>query len=198
MRPTFSVIVATTGRPTLPRALQSLADQPLVPGDPVLLTAGDEVIVVGAGAAIRGVAARFGYRFLEAGPFGDWGQQERQTAMRHARGTHLAFLDDDDVFCPGAFAAMRAAVGAHPRRPVMFKMVAPWGTTIWKDPVVRCGNHGGPQFVCPNDPARLGVWGRRYEGDFDFIVSTLAKYPPDALVWDATVTYVCRPAEAVA
>ena len=157
MTPRFSVIVATSGRPTLARALQSLADQPLAPPDAVLLTAGDEVLVVGAGAAIHDVADTFGYRFLEAGPFGDWGQRERQAAMAHATGTHLVFLDDDDVFLPGAFAAMRRACAAHPGRPLMFKMITIGGSTIWTDPAVRCGNHGGPQFVTPNDPAKLGT-----------------------------------------
>jgi hypothetical protein len=188
----FSVIVATVGRVSLTRALQSLADQPLA--------AGDEVLVVGQ--EIPGIvdeAARFGCRFLACPPGANWGSLERRRGMTHATGTHLVFLDDDDVFLPGAFAAMREACAAHPGRPLMFRMIAPWGETLWREPVVREGNHGTPQFVTPNDPARLGHWGTRYAGDFDFCVSTLAHYPPDALVWDPTVTYACRPsAEAVA
>jgi Glycosyl transferase family 2 len=190
--PRFSVIVATVGRPSLLRALQSLADQPLA--------AGDEVLVVGqAIPRIVDEAARCGFRVLACPPGGNWGSNERRLGIAAATGTHLVFLDDDDVFLPGAFAAMRAACEAHPGRPVMFRMIAPWGETIWREPVVREGNHGTPQFVAPNDPARLGRWGTRYAGDFDFCVSTLAHYPPDALVWDPTVTYACRPTvEAVA
>lgn len=191
MMPRFSVIVATSGRPTLSRALQSLADQPLQDGD--------EVIVTGAGADIQQTAEAFGYRYLGAGPFGCWGQRERHEAMAYATGTHLVFLDDDDIYAPGAFAAMRAVCADHPDCPVMFRMIAPWGETLWRRPIVYEGNLGGPQFVTPNDPARLGAWGLRYEGDFDFIVSTLARYPQGALVWDQTVTYICRPpTEAVA
>lgn len=182
----FSVIVATQGRPSLARALQSLADQPLA--------ADDEVLVVGqAIPAIVDVAAAFGSRFVACPPGGDWGHTERQVAMPLAQGTHLVALDDDDVYQPGAFRAMRAACAAHPGRPLMFRMIAPWGATLWRDRQVREGNHGTPQFVPPNDPARLGTYGTRYAGDFDFVVSTLAHYPPDALVWDPTVTYVCRP-----
>ncbi len=116
--------------------------------------------------------------------------------MRSARGSHLVFLDDDDVYLPGAFAAMRNACAAHPGRPIMFRMRTTNGGTLWVDQVVQHGNHGTPQFVVPNDPDRLGIWGQRYSGDYDFCTSTLAKYPPDALVWDATVTYCCRPPAA--
>jgi glycosyltransferase involved in cell wall biosynthesis len=191
MTPRFSVIVATIGRPSLTRALQSLADQPLA--------ADDQVLVVGHGDAISDAAVRRGYTFLPCPPGGNWGAVERRRGMLHATGTHLVFLDDDDIFLPGAFAAMRTGCAAHPGRPLMFRMIAPWGDVIWREPTVRCGNHGGPQFVTPNDPARLGQWSSRYVCDYDFCVSTLAHYPPDALVWDSTVTYLCRPkGEAVA
>jgi len=46
--------------------------------------------------------------------------------------------------------------------------------------------------VTPNDPARLGAWTDRYVGDFDFLTSTLAKYPKGALVWDETILCACR------
>lgn len=190
--PRFSVIVATIGRPTLIRALQSLADQPLA--------VDDEVLVVGAGETVRDAAARFRYTFLPCVPGKDWGAVERRLGIKNALGTHLVFLDDDDIFLPGAFATMRATCEAYPGRPVMFRMIAPWGETLWREPRVKVCNHGGPQFVTPNDPARLGTWSSRYVCDFDFCVSTLAHYPPDALVWDSTVTYLCRPptSEAVA
>jgi hypothetical protein len=185
MAPRLSVIVATLGRETLRRALQSAADQPLLPGD--------EVLVVGAGEQVERISRDFGFRHLSCPAMGDFGYSERQYAMPFATGTHLLFLDDDDCFTPGAFDAIRSMIEANPGRPLMFRMVAPWGQTLWVDPVVRVANHGGPQFVVPNDPARLGRWGTRYEGDFDFCTSTLALYPDGSLVWDETVIYVCRP-----
>jgi spore maturation protein CgeB len=184
MTPRFSVIVPTTGRATLVRALQSVADQ-LEPGDEVIVVGGDDA---GAEAAIR-----FGFTFIPCGPGGNFGCTERTMGIARATGTHLVFLDDDDAFLPGAFAKMREACAAHPGRPVMFRMIAPGGRVLWHEPVVRLGNHGTPQFVTPNDRARLGQWGTRYEGDFDFCVSTLAHYPEGALVWDSTVVYTCRP-----
>ncbi len=179
-----SVIVATIGRASLTPALQSLADQPLGPAD--------EVIVVGADTpAIRDQVTPFGYQFLGHPPGGNWGYTERVYGIARATGTHLAFLDDDDVFLPGALAAMHAVIEANPDAPILFRMVAPWGEILWRRPLVREGNVGGGQFVFPNTPARMGTFSARYEGDYDFIVSTLARYPDGALVWDETVTYGC-------
>jgi hypothetical protein len=125
-------------------------------------------------------------------PGHNWGSDERRYAMSLARGTHLVFCDDDDALLPGAVQAIRAGAEAHPNRPLMFRMIEPGGQVLWRDPVVRCGNHGTPQFVTPNEHARLGTWGTRYEGDFDFVKSTLERYPPDALVWDSTIICGCR------
>lgn len=183
----FSIIVATTGRPTLVRALQSLADQPLADGD--------EVLVVGAGAD---AARRFGYRHVPCASGGDWGGTERRKGIALATGTHLAFLDDDDVYLPGAFARMRAAVIAAPSRPVMFRMINVDGSTLWRERRVAYGNHGTPQFVTPNVAGKVGLWGTDYAGDTAFVVDTLRRYEPDALVWDETVTYQCRPAVGAA
>ncbi len=56
----------------------------------------------------------------------------------------------------------------------------PWGT-LWKNQVPSLGNVGTPMMVAPNVKSKLGLWGNRYEGDFDFLESTLAYYPEGAL-----------------
>lgn len=184
MTPRFSVIVVTSGRPTLDRTLSSIAAQ--------ALSVDDEVLVVGKGPEIQALAEKYGYRYVEDGPFGCWGQRERQAAMAKATGTHLLFMDDDDYYLDGAFAAIRSTVSAWPGHPVMFRMYGPSHVgLIWRSLVVACGNVSGTQFVVPNDD-RLGTWSQRYEGDFDFITSTLRNYPPDALVWDDSIIVGCR------
>ena len=186
MTPRLSIIVVTAGRKTLTRTLLSIQAQPLLPQD--------EVLVVGADPWIAEQADEFGFRYIEDGPFGCYGQRERTNAMAHAHGTHLLFMDDDDYYLPGAFEAVRAAIRQHPDVPVMFKMIAPEGYVLWTEPAVWCGNHAGTQFVVPNDPARLGTWGLRREGDFDFIEDTLTRYPPQALVWHSALIAGCRDA----
>jgi glycosyltransferase involved in cell wall biosynthesis len=184
MKVNFSVIVATTGRPTLERALRSLE-----------LSKGDEVLVVGEDKPeIRGIAEKLSYRFIECPAGNDFGASERRVGIPEAKGTHLVFLDDDDIFLPGAFAAMRKACTD---RPVMFQMIWNDGRTLWETKEIKCGNFGTPCFVTPNIPEKLGEWGLRYEGDYDFVVSTLALYPPDSLIWEPTVIYQCRPTPKV-
>jgi hypothetical protein len=36
---------------------------------------------------------------------------------------------------------------------------------------------GGHCLVTPNIKGKLGAWGERYGGDFDWLVSTLAHWP---------------------
>lgn len=179
----LSVIIVTSGRSTLLRTLQSVSRQ---------LHADDEVLVVGRGASIRDQAEAFGFRYVEDGPFGNWGQRERQSAMAHATKSHLLFNDDDDYYMPGAFDAVRAAIDVHPDSPLMFKMITPEGRLIWSDPIVTCGNVSGQQFVVPNDPQRLGTWGLTHEGDLAFIESTLSLYPANALMWHSETIVGCR------
>lgn len=166
----LSVIVPTTGRPALARALESITSQ-LLPGD--------EVIV-------------------RADRSGDWGATPRTEGMRQATGDYLLWMDDDDIYTPGALAAIRAALKENPGRPHLFRMRRAGGINdaLPRVRAVRVGEVSTQMFCAPNDPAKLGAWGKRYEGDFDFISSTLAHYPPDAMVWRQEVIAVWRPGAA--
>ena len=121
-------------------------------------------------------------RYHEHGPTKTWGHSQRNFAMPLAKGDYLMTIDDDDRFSSKGLATIRKAVAEEPGRPLLFRLIHDKGI-IWEDRAVRCGNVGTQMIVTPNTPGRLGVWGNRYEGDFDFIVSTLAAYPKDALVW---------------
>jgi hypothetical protein len=180
---TVSVLVATSGRPTLEAALESITCQ---------TRPGDQVLVIGATLDISTRAAKYGCDFMQAPPGKDWGASERQFAAPYATGEYLTFLDDDDVWLPGARDAMESAMLAHPGQPTIFKMRISWtGGDLWQVPELRMGNVGTPMFFLPNQKDKLGMWGRRYGGDFDFIAS--CRWPRESYVFDPHVVALIRP-----
>lgn len=124
---------------------------------------------------------------------GDRGYQARTEAIRRATGTHLAFLDDDDVYLPGALETMAAHACD---RPVIFRMDDPLHGILWRDPDLRYANVGTPMILVPNDPARLGQWAPHENGrggDFTFITGCVEKMGPP--VWREEIIARVRPHE---
>ncbi len=168
MAVTVTCIVPTVGRETLQAALDSCADA-------------DEVLVVVDRAKAgdwqpERLAANV--RVLEVPQCDRGGHSSRNHAMPYATSTHLCFLDDDDVYLPGAIDLMRVHATD---RPVIFRMEHPEHGIIWRDPSLWFGNVSTQMFLVPNDPARLGVWEHHQPelpqpgGDYSFITSTVAK-----------------------
>ena len=182
----LSIIIPTIGRQELRRILEELAPQ---------LSPQDEVLVIGDGPQpkAREIAGRFDSRvkYWEHGPDHCWGYPQRNWAMPRASGSHLMFFDDDDRCAPTALQHIRDAARANPGRPLMFREVHEEGL-IWVRKRVELSNVSTQLFVVPNDPTKLGAWGQRYVGDYDFVVSTLALYPggDEALVWREEVIAV--------
>jgi hypothetical protein len=192
MTPRLSVIIATSGRPTLVRMLDSIARQ----ADPLQ----DEVLVVGELGPVSGAIGDAWRRWppglvrcIPCPHGGDWGHTERNQiqAAHVAQGTHLVNGDDDDAFLPSAFAAIRSAIAEHPDQPLMFRMINEHGRILWSEQTICEGNHGTPQFVVPNVPGKLGRWAARYGGDFNFVQTTLEHYP-QGVAWIPIVIYGCR------
>lgn len=189
-RPLLSVIIATQGTDTLPRALASI--------DPTLA----EVIVVADThtlplySDVRATAAQYGAQYAEydAG-FHDWGHPQAGVGMTLAHGRWLAFLGDDDEYVPGGLAAVASAISQldHPV-PLMFRAVMhESGTrvigdaplTLWRRHRLIIGQVTGQNIVCPNVPGMLGEWGT----DFEFIERTLALN--GAVEWREEVIATC-------
>lgn len=179
----LSIMVPTIGRPCLPKLLHELKAQ---------LAPDDEVLVIGDGPVKMGAAVEpFGaqFRYLEHGPDHAWGHPQRNYAMPLAKGTHLMSLDDDDALCAGGLDMIRKAIAEHPSAPLMFRMHHE-AILLWRDPVFMEGNVSTQMFVTPNVQGKLGKWGRRYPGDFDFMASTIALYPSGSLVWRPEITAI--------
>lgn len=180
----LSIIVPTCGRLTLARTLESIfLARP---------AQADEVLVVGDGRqpAAQAIAMRWKSRlrltYRETPATRCAGHAQRNVGISFASGSHLLSIDDDDAYRPMALQLVRAAALANPGRFLIFRMQShtprhPWGL-LWSYKGASLGNVGTPMMVAPNMPGKLGRWGDRYAGDFDFLESTLAHYP-EGPVW---------------
>lgn len=150
----------------------------------------DEVLIVGDthdGPLFHVIeqvrAADFTYIEHDAGHH-CWGHCQVNYGIGYATGDYLIFIDDDDCFPAGALDSVRRAIAAQSSpRPLMFRF---WserhGRTLPPDHYVQESAIGGHAMVVPNIPDKLGRWGERYAGDYDWIVSTLAHWP-DGPAW---------------
>jgi len=173
----LSIIIPTVGRDSLQATLESVVSQTHRVGPDA-----DEVLVIGGPGAAVAPYADAGCRHLPCPPGGDWGCVERTKGIAAATGTHLAFIDDDDVWVPGARLALAHAMADWPDRLALFRMrYRKDGAILWDKPVLRVGNVSTQMILVPNDPARLGRWTTRREGDFDFISS--CQWPEQAIAW---------------
>jgi glycosyltransferase involved in cell wall biosynthesis len=162
---TFTILLPTAGRGTILSTLESIVHQ---------LEAGDEVMILRDDSH-------------------DAGDTPRNRAMPRAAGTHLLFMDDDDVYVPGALAKMRRFADENPGRIGIFRMRYVVGTERWIDPELRYRNVSTQLFLVPNVAGKLGRWehdGRR-AGDFVFIEET-AQLQGEPIFVDE-VTVLARP-----
>lgn len=174
-----SFIIATIGRPSLVRTLQSIETKP-----------GDEILVV-ADEALNleslFLAKNQQIRFIHCPPGHDWGHAERTFAMPLAKGDFLSFMDDDDYYSPGHRDAMEQAMRDHPNAPTIFSMRLHHmgGLVLWQDKEIRCGQVGTPMYFLPNDQSKLGTWPPHYGGDCTFMQS--CKWEPETINWSKVV-----------
>ncbi|HEY2252846.1 MAG TPA: glycosyltransferase [Planctomycetaceae bacterium] len=183
--PRLSVIVTTTGRDSLPATLASIRAQRLLDGDEVLLVhdaeAGIKSIIAWDQAQLPGQML-----VLAGGPHGDWGAAARTAGQVRARGSHLLWQDDDDIYLPGAFDVIRREIAGSPDDILLFRLAYPGGKLLWRFPVIQCRNVSTQMYVVPR-AAQLGKWGSHYQGDFEFIQTTVAANP------DRRVRFVDKP-----
>jgi glycosyltransferase involved in cell wall biosynthesis len=170
----LSIIIPTIGRPTLRDTVESIGP----------LEAGDEILICSDGwhrVAYDCLPLNPACRLLiQEGPSGDWGGSARNLGLWHAQGTCIAYMDDDDVFLPGAIDAIRGdeKSGEVPYRPfpTLFRVRRPTvGDVLWTDPVLRWKNVTTQMLVHPNIE-RLPRWGALYGADFEFIKAIAERF----------------------
>lgn len=167
----FTVVTPTIGRLSLEKTARSIFRQRIL--------LGDEWIIVEDGREQKAFNvmqqfypnAPLPIRYFTTDPTHNCGNEQRNLAMSEARGTHLLFMDDDDIFTEGAWEAIRKECEATPAVPLLFRMSSadnPPGL-IWNSPAIGSGNVGTPNLVLPNHSYR-SKWG--FGGnvsDYEFI-----------------------------
>jgi glycosyltransferase involved in cell wall biosynthesis len=162
----ISILIASSGRSSLGATLESARNQ-LRPGDELIVDVNDDA---------------------------PWGHAARNRMMPRARGAWLMFIDDDDIYMPGALDRVRGYLSTDLAVHV-FRMVYPNGHLLWDTATMEIGHISTQMFVVPNRPDLLGTWGDRYEGDFDFITETVSMTPDIAWHHEVIVGYGHLPGE---
>lgn len=166
MKLTF--VVPTIGRSSLIRTLSSIKTQ-MQPGDLLAVIADgycDQTEKLLADAKIKP-----DYLLQNPRRHGDWGHTPRNSMFKIVEGDYILTVDDDDAYLPGAIEAVRARLALSEPTPHMFKMYWRGRQTLWEHPNVAMQNVSTQMIVTPNVKEKLGTWGSRYQGDFDYCVS---------------------------
>lgn len=186
--PRLSFVIPTVGRASLYETLSTIHNNGLLPCD--------EVIVVGDGPRreaewisliYREKGLNIRYRELPK-QTGIYGGPARNLGISLASGTHLLFMDDDDVYCAGAIPKIRDRIMEQPDKILMFRIVGTakrhgWDK-MWADPVLRVGNVSTQMFVVPRKLELIAEWPSMRCGDCRFIEETVAKFGGlDAVAW---------------
>lgn len=125
----ISFIIPTIGRDSLGRTLQSIESW------------GDEILVE-----------------VDSPPSKRWGNDQRNKAMKRAKGDYLAFMDDDDWYVKGHREMMEQAIKENQGKPILFKVEYPNGDTLWKEKNIEPGNVTTQMILVPNEPEKLYHW----------------------------------------
>lgn len=175
----FNVVIATSGRPTLQRMIDSIAPQ--LEGqdyltiiwdcDPVKLDIKSKCQVI---------------EIHNPEPLGYWGHGSRTNWQNSYKGDYILNGDDDDIYAPDAMNKIRKKCTEH--KLYFFKYLT-GVTTVPVEPKVVIGNVGTPCGVYPNI-GNFPKWEYEYSGDGQFYIA-LSKILEYEFVNE--VIYVVRP-----
>lgn len=171
--PTFHIIIATAGRPSLSGLLDSMKGQ---------LRKGDAITIVFDGPTAKGKSG-FNDKWLngidavvnvfEENPaLGMWGHNIRTKyqAMLTPRTTYIMHADDDDKYTAGAFDALRLKC-VDPSTLYIAKMNSishPEVLIPRQNEKIIESDIGTPCGIIPFDKASGSIWEHSYGGDFQY------------------------------
>ena len=196
--PSFAVVVPTIGREMLEGTLDSILAQELQQGDQVFVVRdsfGDLDDALGVRARVEAYAEKSNgiiqYREHDAG-FHFYGVPQHNAVWREATADYLMSMGDDDIFCAGAWARLREAIGEEWQRAVLFQWLSPWRQILWRKremtrSLVSGSCMAAPRYACCDIPE-----GRYVEVDFDWMQQIIANTGQEPL-WVEDVVAIARP-----
>ena len=164
----LAFVVPTIGRPSLIRTLNSIKSQ-MQPQDILAVVA--DGFVNETQKLLESAQIKPDRMWTFPRRHGDWGHTPRNKAFAEIDGDFILTLDDDDAYLEGAIDAIRTRLAESEPTPHMFKMYWRGRQTLWEHPNVAERNVSTQMIVTPNVKSKLGTWGSRYQGDFDYCVS---------------------------
>lgn len=181
----LSIIVPTCGRPSLYRTLYSILVNGIEPEDEIVIV--EDGPQPEAARIVSSFSERLPVKLLGTKFSSGLGGPQRNHGMANAIGTHLLFMDDDDVYTNGGISKVRNACAEFPEHIVIFRMRAltkrlPFDY-IWQNPDLVMGNVSSQMFTVPNNKDRLAEWSSKLCNDFDFLMETTSKYPAESIIW---------------
>lgn len=185
-RPTLGIVIATPGRNSIFRTINSIQYQGLEPGD--------DVLIVGDGfhQPTQDLVRLLGppFRYVATTKTRDWGHSQVNYGLKHVKGDWLLLQDDDDVFAPRAFDEARQIISKlESPRPVMGRVMTPYLGILWREP--NTDPVDGHCLLVPNDKRKLGYVGLDYAGDQKWIITNLKNYPTAS--WADRIWSLTRP-----
>lgn len=210
MRPAFTVLVGSAGRPTLPQLIESFLNQEREPADSLVITFDaferspydlSRIYKMCYEASHHDpsvILHRYdsGYHF--------YGVEQINEALRtivpRLVSTHILTTGDDDVYTKDAFKTLRPICENHPLVPILFKFISPWRSVLWDWPRLKMSHISGCCIAAPTyhvGPMKTQtVWPgttRAYvEHDYEWIEEIIAKsgVPP---FWLNQILAIARP-----
>ena len=187
---TFNVLIATIGRPSLQRMLDSLKPQ-LVESDclTIVFDGKSEIPAFNLSGFVCKIV-----QHLEPVALGSWGHAIRNKYCSiMERRDFVLHADDDDVYFPNVFSELRKKC-VVPETLYIARMRGPNGYIVPEGPRINEGHIGTPNGIIPYDLNIKGNWEPRVGGDGSFYMQ-LAKLAK--VEYLQTLIYQIRPPEPV-
>ena len=179
MSKSFNVIIATAGRRTLQRMVDSIAPQ-LQEQDYLTIIWDCQPIALQIDSACQVISLH------NPEPLGFWGHGSRNRWQDELPGDYFMNADDDDIYASNTMETIRKHCTEHKLYIFQFNYL---GAKIPDGDVIKVGNIGTPCGVYPK-VNKFPTWEHRFGGDGEFYIE-LAKMIPYQHIRE--VIYIVKP-----